>query len=106
MLNTLPDIILNGEEYENIYSLIGIPVGTALIIQNKSIWDIQVVKKATQPPLNTKGYIVAADPRFTLEISSGENGCWVLGKGPIKVVLNERLLLRPLASALTMKLWG
>lgn len=85
MADTISDVVLNGEEYQDIYTATGISVGTAIRIQNKSIKDIQVVNSLTKPDKDFKGFLVVADPRFTLNIPAGEDGVWCFGLGPIGV---------------------
>lgn len=89
MADTIPDVILNGNEYQNLYFETGITSGTALKIQNKSIGKVQIVKSKTKPSIDTKGYILDSDVRFPLEIAAGENGVFALGKGPIHVEDNS-----------------
>jgi len=87
MADTRPDVILNGEEYQDLYAATGITVGTKLILFNKSTSDVSVILSATKPLNNdTKGIrieIKGSIRAFTVD--SGESGCWAKGWGPLSV---------------------
>lgn len=46
---TLPDVTLSNSAYVDIYAITGIPVGTPLIIQNKSTTSFYVQERETAP---------------------------------------------------------
>lgn len=86
MANTIPDITLSVTDYINVYTLTGIAVGTALVIQNKSSEEV-LIQIAPTKPLSTS---TAGEVLPSLEqagIDAGESGCWVKGfaKGKISV---------------------
>lgn len=87
MADTRPDVILNGEEYQDLYSETGITVGTKLILFNKSTSDVRVIISATKPANNSTNGIVmevkGAMRPFTVD--AGESGVFAKGFGPISV---------------------
>lgn len=85
MADTIPDIILTGEEYQSVNTETGITVGTSVRIQNKSIRNAILVKSSSKPDKTTRGYLIKPDARFTIDIASGEPELWLLGEGPIGI---------------------
>ena len=87
MADTIPDVILNGTEYQDLYSETGITVGTKLLLFNKSTSYIRVILSATQPTDNsTDGVIIEIEGAMRpFIVDAGENGCWAKGYGPLSV---------------------
>lgn len=85
MADTIADVTLNGDVYQDLYTATGISVGDALIIQSKTNDDIYIQVSASQPSADsTDGYLLKSiDP--PVRVGTGASGCWALGKGPLSV---------------------
>lgn len=82
----MPDIFLNGDEYQNLYELSGIDIGTPVLIQNKSIYNSTLIKATNKPSKDFKGgFLIKPDSRYIVNISAGQTGLWMLGRGCIRI---------------------
>jgi len=85
MADSIPDLHLSGS-WVNLYATMGIPVGTAILVQNKGSNSILMYISATEPTLATDGYAIA--PLEVVAVDAGESGLWLKGEGPAFVQLN------------------
>ncbi len=86
MTDTLPDVILLEEEYQDLYAATGITVGKALLIQNKTMSNLFLQEGLTQPdPDDRSGILVDVNPNYLWSITSGSSGVWAFGAGPIHI---------------------
>lgn len=81
---TVPDIALSYENYTNLYSTSGIPVGTEILIQNKSPGWIVLQNSATQPASESwDGFLI---PQLGVWVAEqGTAGVWAKGSGTVAV---------------------
>jgi hypothetical protein len=84
MTTTIPDLILNGVAYQDVYALAGLAPGTPLIIQNKCSGQVTLQISAIAPPASDKdGYILY--PYKNAYINDATEGLFAFGKGRIHV---------------------
>ena len=84
----LADIILSANEWHNLYQESGFPVGTGLLIYNKSISSVLVWDGETQPaPSARNGAPLNFDDPTVIDENS--LGCWVYSMGQIVLCVQE-----------------
>jgi hypothetical protein len=84
MAITIADQILTGTAWQNAYTLSGLTVGTALIIQNKSSAPAYVqIQSAAPSASNRDGFVLNAYDSCT--IGASEVGAFVFGQGPVSI---------------------
>jgi hypothetical protein len=79
MAEQLPDVVLNDIEYKSLNSLAGVPVGTEMSIQNKSVTWGNLIESSTQPLLNsTLGTLITNLPNNSAEkrVPAGSLEIW------------------------------
>jgi len=86
---TLPDLLLSNSGYIDVYAATGIPVGTNLLVQNKSSTIFYLQLKESQPsPTNIDGSIL--EPyEFLLIKSTSPIRFWVRGNGRLSVQVDD-----------------
>ncbi len=94
MSDTIPDVKVGTDAYADINTLTGIPVGTALVITNKSPSTIHLQVSASQPTDSSKeGEILYPGPAPTSIklVTSGENTVWgkSVGHGEARISVQE-----------------
>lgn len=82
MSDSISDKVLNGA-WQSAYALTSIPVGTALVIQNKSSGHVLAFISASAPVSESDGWAMA--PGSAVQVTSGESGCWLKGVGPVSI---------------------
>jgi hypothetical protein len=86
MADTITDVTLTGDEFQDIYNATSITVGTSIAIQNKTTSMLLVQLQADQPEDDsTDGILIDDDVSVPYIVDSNENGCWVKGVGPINI---------------------
>lgn len=84
MADTIPDVLLKGVEYEDIYALTGITVSSSISIQSKALGGVYVQVSSTQPNANSKdGYLLM--PNQSCLIDGTISKVWAIGKCAISV---------------------
>lgn len=89
MADTLPDIKLLGTSWIDVYAATGIPVGTPLIIQNKTAPSIYVQVRSTQPVATSKDGVLITDNLSWIVDGTSISGVWVIGQGLMNVQIFE-----------------
>lgn len=87
MADSIPDIHIPLGVWTNLYTATGISVGTALTIQNKASYDLQLYLSATAPSSATSGVLV--QPYGVADVDVGSTGCWAYGNGSASVQNNS-----------------
>lgn len=85
MANTKEAVNLLGQDWENINTLTGIPVGAAMSIQNLSRERVLLAISAAKPSQDFIGSIIAPDPRYIGYVSVNEDTVWLKGEGLVSV---------------------
>lgn len=81
---TLPDVVLTGTAYQNLYTATGITVGTAVTIQNKSSSVVHLQNIGTQPSAGSVyGFVLL--PNEFIPVTGTIAGLWAKGLGAIAV---------------------
>ena len=84
MSDTIPDVLLQGVEYEDIYEETGITSGTSVTIQSKALGGVYIQIKSTQPDAKSKdGYLLM--PNQSCLIDGTISKIWAIGKCAISV---------------------
>lgn len=85
LLKSFPSITLPDDQWVDLNTLLGIPVGTALNVSNSGSNGCYVYVNNVAPTANTDGYLInrVADTTQDLDLSSGVEIVWVRGKGAI-----------------------
>ncbi|QNN99968.1 hypothetical protein phiPsa267_059 [Pseudomonas phage phiPsa267] len=79
---TIPDVILTGTAYQNLYAATGTVLGTSVTLQNKSRDEIFIQNIASQPSSSSKnGWVLA--PLEAVDVTGVIVGLWAFGTGPI-----------------------
>jgi len=82
--DTIPDVLLQGVEYEDIYEETGITSGTSVTIQSKALGGVYIQIKSTQPDAKSKdGYLLM--PNQSCLIDGTISKIWAIGKCAISV---------------------
>lgn len=77
---TIPDVILTGTVYQNLYAATGIVTGTAVTVQNKTSTVIYLQNTATQPSSGSlNGFLLL--PNDFVEVTGTIAGLWAKGNG-------------------------
>jgi len=81
---TVPDVEVSFDEFINIYDVIQVPPGTALIVQNKGSSPAVIQNVASQPSSSSwDGMFI---PQYAVwRVEAGSLGAWVKGNGPLAV---------------------
>lgn len=82
--DTKEDVVLSGMDWEDAHVLADIPVGTAMIIQNKTTDFIYVFVKNTKPSSAVNGGIKLAVGQ-SAQIAASQSGCWLSGFGSVNI---------------------
>ncbi len=85
MAVTLPDVTSSATSFINVYTATGLPVGTKLIIQNKSSNTMYIQVKATQPSATSVDGNIITSYEFIIIDGGDLPGVWVRGAGKISV---------------------
>lgn len=81
---TIPDVVLTGTAYQNVYSATGIVVGTAVTVQNKSGNPVYLQNVAAQPSGgSSNGFLLL--PNEFISVTGTIVGLWAKGTGRIAV---------------------
>lgn len=84
MSDTIPDIHLQGEDYEDIYLLSGITATTSVVIQNKTFGGVLIQINSTKPAKHsTDGFLLI--PTQSCLIDGKITKIWAKGKCSISV---------------------
>ncbi|QNO00832.1 hypothetical protein phiPsa397_057 [Pseudomonas phage phiPsa397] len=81
---TIPDVILTGTAYQNLYAATSIVAGTAVTIQNKSGYPVYIQNIASQPSSVSKNGFVL-EPYAAVDVTGAIAGLWAKGSGPVMV---------------------
>jgi len=84
MATTIPDLQINNTAYLDLYAATGIPVGTRLVIQNKTTVGAFLQIKNFQPASNSQDGIFLEAYKFYI-VDANEVGCWVKGMTKLSV---------------------
>lgn len=81
MADTLPNISITANEWRDLYAASGIPVGTAIAVENVGVCDVYLTVAATQPdPEFNKYNVVKRDgPQYGND--PGSSGAWAFCQG-------------------------
>lgn len=85
MANTKNAVLLDGSDWQDVSILTGIPVGTALDIQNQSTSYVQVAINATKPVSTFRGFVIPPNPADIAAVDAGEDRVWIIGKGRVSI---------------------
>lgn len=85
MANTLPSIRLVDYEWQDANTLSGLPVGTAINIQNQTHQPVFVAITNTKPADDFEGFGIPPDMSAVATISAGEERVWLRGDGPVNI---------------------
>ncbi len=103
MADTIPNIPIVAGEWQDIYALTGIAVGTLIDVENTGVCDIYLAVQATQPPVDHDDYNILKRNGPRLENNSGDSGAWAFcahTDGELNVsVGQENGFHRPLSSS-------
>lgn len=85
MTDTINDIILTGDAYQDVYTLSSIVIGTPLVVQNKSATNLIYLQIATTAPAasDIDGKILY--PGKELFVTGATTGLWAKGLGRLHV---------------------
>ncbi|MND43738.1 hypothetical protein D3C80_345360 [compost metagenome] len=81
---TIPDVVLSGAAYQDLYAATGIVVGTAVTVQNKTSTVVYLQNIATSPTASSKNGI-ALQPYTMVDVTGTIVGLWAKGTGAISV---------------------
>lgn len=84
MGDTTIDAILDNVTYQNVNVLVGIPVGTKVILHFKGSGSVRVQLKPTQPIANSQEGVQLTSLGFYV-IDQGESTIWAKGSGRLSV---------------------
>ena len=84
MADTKNAIRLNNT-WVNLNSVLEIPVGTTLVIQNQTSSAVNIVVSASTPDDNFRGMLIPADLAYPATVVPDTSSVWVKGQGPISV---------------------
>ena len=89
MPDTISHLLLDPvDEYINVNEVTGIPVGTAITMQNLSTDFAFIVRQTDQPLIDADNYdSFPPDPSLTGTICADENIIWIKGRGKFSVQL-------------------
>lgn len=85
MANTKEAVELQGQTWEDVTVLTGIPTGTAITIQNLSPSRILVAISPARPEDNFKGSVLMEDAKFLGYVTAGEDKVWLKGRGFVSI---------------------
>lgn len=81
---TIPDVVLTGSAYQNVYAATGIVAGTAVTVQNKSGNPVYLQNIASQPSGGSvNGFLLL--PNEFISVTGSIAGLWAKGVGRIAV---------------------
>lgn len=81
---TVPDVILLGNAYQDVYAATSIAVGTAVKLQNKSSTPILLQIITAQPAVSSSnGFIIP--PLGFFDVPTSTTGLWAKGNGALAV---------------------
>lgn len=82
LLKSFPSITLSDNQWTNLNTLFGIPVGTALNVSNSGSNGCYIYINNLPPTSNTDGYLInrVADTTQSLNLSEGVETVWVKGE--------------------------
>lgn len=86
MANTIGDVIVSSDDYVDINTLSGIAAGTAVIISNKSTYNIRLQIAVSKPDADSKdGEIIFVGPPSTSTrlVTAGESTLWAKSTGHV-----------------------
>ena len=84
MSDTLADVVLDNQSYQNVNLLSGIPVGTKVLLQYKGTSNLRVQLKPFQPASSSlDGLQLPSIDMFMVD--SGESIIWAKGTGRLCV---------------------
>lgn len=85
---TVPDVILNGKEFQDVYAETGIEVGKPVTVQNKTSASIYVQNTKDKPSdESTDGFILR--PYDHIPVTGQITGLWVKSMGGGTVLVEE-----------------
>ena len=84
MGQTIPDVILTGGDYQDINTLTGIAVGTAVIVQFKSNYSALLQMSNTKPSAGSLDGNMLLQAQY-YEIAASNPRLWVKGVGRLSV---------------------
>lgn len=86
MANTVNKQSLVPDQYYSLNTLFGIPVGTAISIQNQTSKAMKISVAASQPAIAARNNLLFGPfPMPPIGIDAGESEVWVWGTGNINV---------------------
>lgn len=81
---TIPDVLLTGTAYQNVYAATGIVVGTSVTVQNKSTEPVWLQNVSSQPSSSSRyGFVLKG--LESVDVTGSIVGLWAFGEGPIMV---------------------
>jgi hypothetical protein len=81
---TIPDVLLTGTAYQNLYAATGIVVGTSVTVQNKTGSVLYLQNIAAQPS-NTSKNGITLQPNEFIPVTGTIVGLWAKGSGSVSV---------------------
>jgi len=83
MTDTIDVITLTGTDWQDLNTLSGIAVGTAISVQNQTNQVVFIATSNTKPSITFKGLAIPPVLSELASVSSGQSTVWVKGVGPI-----------------------
>lgn len=81
---TLLDVILVGQNYQNLYAATGIVIGTSVTVQNKTSSVVYLQNIGPQPSdVSSAGFTLL--PNEMISVTGSILGLWAKGKGAVAV---------------------
>lgn len=81
----MPFVSTTVQGWQNLYTLSGVSVGAALLVQNQSANPIYTLEQAAQPGATARGRLLASGEE--MEVDSGALGLWATG--PLRVFVQD-----------------
>lgn len=78
MANNRKSIILESDQWTDIYSVSGIPVGTKIAVQNIGSSDVYLSSALVEPERDSDSFQVIQPNDFPMANSFGDQGAWAL----------------------------
>lgn len=77
MADTLTNVPIPANQWVDLYAATGVPVGTAVSIENVGAADVYLTVRATQPPIDYDAYnVVQRQNGVRLRNTEGDSGAW------------------------------
>ena len=81
MPDNLPNIQIPINEWVDLYALSGLPVGTAISVENVGVCDIYLAVQGTKPEKDHNAYNILKREGLPMRNTIGDSGAWAFCNG-------------------------